>query len=297
MKFYGKSHHPSQFNKAEATMKYLWLTRFPPYSPLRGGDIEYSRELAHSLANHADVTGLAYATDGVVPPTDSPVAWEILPYRRPSPLLGIFSPLPDVAFRFKTAAYLERAIALACESDAVFVDFIGMAWLVKPLSEALKAKGKSVPIIVVTHNHEGALRLQASRSAGFPRRILLEFDAKKADKLEQEANRIADGITTIIQEDAVSFSQTCDTPMQVMLPGYSGDVRQERTIDDAVPRRATIIGNRNTRYKVAVLDHTLAALSAKGVDREVELEMGGAGNFADTAPRYPAVKFRNFIEE
>jgi len=33
-------------------MTFLWLCRQPPYPPLRGGDVEYSRELIHSLARH-----------------------------------------------------------------------------------------------------------------------------------------------------------------------------------------------------------------------------------------------------
>lgn len=278
-------------------MTFLWLTRFAPYPPLRGGDIEYSRELLHSLARAAKVQVLAYAVDGVTVPQDTPMAWELLPYRRPAPWRGFMTSLPDVAFRFKSDAYLERAIALAAQAEAVFVDFIGMAWLVKPLRAALRAKGITIPVIMITHNHEGAMRLQAARSAAFPRRLLLHFDASKAARLEQDSNRIADGVTGIIQEDVDAFRLQCDTPTKVILPGYRGAMRAVRSVTEATPRRATIIGNRNSSHKVAVLDHALAIFSAMGTDKQVALEVGGAGDFSATAPRYPAVTFRNFIED
>lgn len=280
-----------------ARMRFLWLTRFPPYPPLRGGDIEYSRELAHSLARSAQVQGLAYAADGVTIPADSPLPWETVAYRRPSPLFGLASSLPDVAFRFQTDAYLKRALALAGKADAVIVDFIGMAWIVEPLRAALSRAGRDVPVIMITHNHEGAMRRMAARGTRFPRSIMLGYDAYKADRLERRANRLASGLTAIIAEDAAAFRQSLDTPIEVLLPGYKGPVVAERSITAETPRRAAIIGNRSSSHKVTVLEHALAAFAAAGTDAAVAIEVCGAGDMAGSALRYPKVAFKGFVDD
>jgi len=278
-------------------MTFLWLCRQPPYPPLRGGDVEYSRELIHSLARHTPTQGLAFAEDGVEPPADAPLPWVTVPYKKKSKIASLASPLPDVAFRFQQQRYLDRAIEMARDADAIFVDFIGMAWLVKPLHDALKAGRGHAPIIMVTHNHEYAMRREHARASPFPMRLALTLDAEKAGRLERSANRIADGISAITPEDAAVLTRDCKTPVEVILPGYDGPRRPTRRIDAATPRVACILGGRRSTHKVAVLEHSLAALARHGADRAVTVEIGGDGDLDHIARQYPDIVFKGFVED
>lgn len=267
--------------------------------------MDYSRELLLSLSAQAPVHALVYEAKGVFPRTHDAVTWEVLPYRRPSPLRSVFTNLPDVAYRFRSQAYLERAIELASNPgamvdgllDGIVVDFISMAWLVPPLRKALHARGLATPVVMVTHNHEGALRQETARGLAFPKNILMNFDARKAAALEARANAAADGITTIISEDASAFARMCATPSNVLHPGYGGPMMKRDRHAAQIPRTATIIGNRMAVHKIAVLEHALGALSDKGTDTEVQIDIAGGGNFTRLSRQYPNCRFHGFVDD
>lgn len=278
-------------------MSFLWLTRFPPFAPLHGGAIQYSRELLHSLSQHAPVHALAFEHSAVAMPPDDPVSWELVPYRRPSRIRGLMSNLPDVAFRFRSRRYLRRAVELAKSSQGIVIDFIGMAWLVEPLQKALLAAGAEVPVVMVTHNHERSLRRGAAASFAFPMNLVIGFDAWKAGRLELRANSAADGITAIIDEDAIAFASESQTPITVLRPGYRGPIREQRLIDISTPRVATILGNRDSAHKVATLEHALAALDHAGTSDSIRIEICGAGSLTALRDRYAKFAFRGFEDD
>ncbi|WP_141521500.1 glycosyltransferase [Novosphingobium sp. PC22D] len=240
---------------------------------------------------------LAYQDATVQIPAGQPITWHTLPYSRPSRLRGVLSDLPDVAFRFRSRAYLAKAVELARTSGAVIVDFIAMAWIVAPLKRAMNAAGLDVPLVMITHNHERSLRRAAARSFAFPKNLVIGYDAWKAGRLELAANAAADLVTAIIDEDAHAFANECDTPGLVLRPGYRGPVAPTRRIDADTPRMATIIGNRESAHKLLVLEHALKALSRHGTDARVSIEIAGAGDLAALAARHPDCTFRGFVED
>ena len=278
-------------------MNLLWITRFPPYSPLRGGAYDYSRDLIGALARCATVRGLAFSTPEVTPPEDR-VRWETMHHREPPRIASLASTLPNVAARNVDAALLDRAVALARDSDGVFVDFIAMAWLVAPLQARLKAAPGAPPVIMVSHNHEHAMRTQMARHARSPiMGAALALDAWKAGRLERTANAAADGLTTIIATDKEAFARECATPGLTLPPVYAGPVRAERTIDATTPRVAAVLGNRNATHKMMVLQRTLTAFAAAGLDRSAKIEIAGEGNYESLRGRYPAMDFRGYVPD
>lgn len=277
---------------------YLWITRFPPYPPLRGGAIDYSRSLIESLAGMGRVTVLAFAPDrDVAMPPSATRTVETMPHRMPPPHRSLLSPLPNVAARNVDAAYLARAVALARGAAAVFVDFIAMAWIVEPLTRAL-AGPEAPPIVMVTHNHEHAVRTQMVRNtARLPMKAMLALDAWKAGRLERRANAAADGVTAITATDRAAFMAAGITRAITLPPAYEGPVRQARTIDTGVPRRATILGNRDSHHKLMVLHRTLHALAAAGTQQELTVDIAGSGDLDRALAAHPGFHARGFVPD
>ena len=277
-------------------MAFLWLCRWPPYEPLRGGDVDYSREAVHSLARGHPTIGLAFATPEVSIPADAPLRWEFVAATEPPEWMSLLSPLPNVAYRHHHRAYLERAIALGRDADAVFVDFLGLAWMVEPLVKAFRAAGSSTPVIMVTHNHEFAVRTQMWRGEKRPiMRAVLALDTWKAGRLEKASNAAAQGLTAITEADAAIFAGETDTPSIVITPGYSGPVVETRRIDESTPRRACILGNRTAHHKFMVLQRTLAAFQKRGIGRAMGIDIVGDGDFTGLRKDYPAFNFIGFV--
>lgn len=279
-------------------MRALWITRFPPYPPLRGGAFDYSRDLILSLATVGEVRGLAFEAGNLAGRADAHVTWEVLPHHEPAKARSLLSPLPNVAARNVDRALLDRAAALAAECDAVFVDFIAMAWAVAPLRRRLARLAHPPPLVMVTHNHEHAVRRQMARNTASPvMRAALALDAWKAGRLERSANRAADGLTAITVTDRDSFAAAGPTPSIVLPPAYAGPTVPARTIGPATPRVMTILGNRNAHHKMMVLERTLAAFAAAGLDRAARVEIAGEGEFAHLAGRYPGFAFRGYVPD
>lgn len=279
-------------------MVFLWLARFAPFAPLKGGAFDYSRDLILSLSQRGNVEVLAFESEAVVPPEADSVQWETLPHSDPSQLNSLLSSLPNVAFRNVDRAYLGRVIERAANVDAIFVDFIAMAWLVEPLVKALEGWHDRPPVIMVTHNHEHDVRKQMARNTRVsPMRFALALDAAKAGRLERRANMIADGITAITSSDADAFGRYAQTPTITLPPAYRGPSLQQRTIDANTPRVATVLGNRDAHHKMMVLDRTLSAFAAARLEKAVTIDIAGGGDFSRVSGAYPDFRFSGFVPD
>jgi glycosyltransferase involved in cell wall biosynthesis len=279
-------------------MAYLWLTRYPPYAPLKGGALDYTRDLVHSLARQAPVDALAYRAPGVLPPPHGDARWTMLPIAAKPRVASVISPLPNVASRNVDAGYLTRATEMAAAAEAVFVDFIAMAWIVEPLTKALAALPGRPPVIMITHNYEAAVRRQMAAGTRSPlMRAALRFDGWKAERLERAANAAADGLTAITSTDREAFARECDTPSITLPPAYDGPIAPDRRITADTPRTMTILGNRSSHHKLMVLERTLAALSAIGLQKTANVDIAGDGDFSGFAERYPGFHYRGYVED
>jgi hypothetical protein len=276
---------------------YLWLTRWPPYPPRLGGDVDYSRELILSLSKCAPVRVLAFGNPAAPTPADG-VDWRLVAHQEPPRVLSMASRLPNVAFRHLSRAYLAAAVKAAVGTQAVLVDFISMLWIVAPLRAALRRFEHPPRIVVVNHNFEHGVRLQmVAAEESPPMKALLAYDTWKAGRLERGANRIADALVANTPADAARFAEITDKPAVVVLPGYAGERVSARVIDAAIPPRICITGNHEAQHKRMVLERALAALAKAGMERRYPIDVVGAGDVGDLADRYPGFNHLGYVDD
>lgn len=281
---------------SSADLSYLWLTRWPPYGSRRGGDMDYSRYLLESLSHSTPVHVLAFGKHSDMPPEAPGLRWTLVDHDEPSRLASVLSHLPNVAYRHKSSAYLQAAITASRGVDAIFVDFIGLFGLVAPLREAL---GDNGPLIIpVNHNFEHDVRRQmvlAERSPGM--RAALTYDTWKAGNLERAANRIADGLVANTDADARAFARVTTKPSVTISPAYNGPRLAARVIDAQTPRRICVLGNHEAHHKRMVLDQTLTALAAHGIERTCDVDVVGAGDNSEFQARFPGFNFYGYVDD
>ncbi len=279
---------------------YLWLTRWPPYAPRRGGDMDYSRNLMQSLALRLPVRGLAFGAPGDPIPAAPGVSWTLVEATEPPRWASVVSPLPNVAFRHRLDAYLKAAIAASAGAEAIFVDFIGLFHFVAPLNAALnKALGPNrPPIIVVNHNFEHGVRRQMVEAEKDPlMRAALAYDTWKAGMLERRANRVADALIPNTPADEALFRTVTAKPSVVIMPAYIGGRAPARVIDAETPNRICILGNHDAHHKRMVLERTLTALAATGVERGRIIDVVGGGETASFEARFPGFNFYGYVDD
>lgn len=259
-------------------MSILWLARYAPLPPANGGDAQYSRHLIQAVAKLTKVDVLCFS-DAAIEPGTYGATWHSVPRQRHSRIAGLFSPLPDVAYRHAQSAFIRKAIELAATVDTVFVDHMGLFWMV-PILMRNRASAKSPRIVVLNHNYEGALREEMAAAAGNPvSRLVLRFDANKAAALERRANLLADGSTVISAVDQSEFARIApETPSLLVMPGYDGPVVPERRIDEHTDLRICVLGGRGSLQKKIVLKLILGELVRQGVPQRYTLDVVGGGD-------------------
>ena len=279
-----------------ASPTYLWLTRWPPYPPRRGGDVDYSRELLTSLAAQAPVQALGFV-DAAAPPVNSAVDWRLVTHAEPPRALSVFSGLPNVAYRHLSRPYLAAAIEAASGVQAVLVDFISMFWIVEPLMAALDRQAHRPLVLVVDHNFEHSVRRQmVAAETSPPMKALLAYDTWKAGRLERQANRLADALVANTQADADQFAEVTDKPSVVIMPGYAGRRTPPRAITAEVPPRICFLGNHESQHKRMVLERALAALAKAGIERRYIVDIVGGGDAGDLPARYPGFNYLGYVD-
>ncbi len=278
---------------------YLWLTRYPPYPPRQGGDMVFTRNVMHNLARCAPVRGLAFGADLSGVPEQPGLTWSLVDDKEPPRWASLVSPLPNVAFRHVSQPYLQAAIEASKDARAIFVDFISLFWIVEPLLKALRARGgPRPPIVIVDHNFEHGVRRQMVEAERSPTmRALLAYDTWKAGRIERQANRIADALLPNTPLDMELFKTVTDKPMCVIMPAYGGERAPPRVIGPDTPRRICILGNHDAHHKRMVLERTLEALSAKGIETICTVDVVGGGEKASFEARYPGFNFYGFVED
>jgi hypothetical protein len=277
-------------------MTYLWLTRWAPYPPILGGDIDYSRELLHSLAECEPVHVLAFSSPDLAPPARPNISWSFVDFKVPPRLLSLFSVLPNVAFRHHSEAYLDAAVKASRGVEAILVDFIGMFSLVEPLIERLGPNHP--PILMIDHNHEHNVRRQMVRAERAPvMKAALALDTWKAGRIERRANQLADGLVANTEADRLSFAEIVDTPGVVVMPGYKGQRSPPRVVDASVPRRICVMGGHQAHHKRMVLERVLEALQRHSVQSVCQIDIVGPGDKQGLSRRYPDFNFAGYVED
>jgi polysaccharide biosynthesis protein PslH len=281
-------------------MNYLWLIRWPPYAPINSGDASSSRNQIEHLARFAKIEVLTCETPGVTPKPVPNVIWRQIPTPRQSKIASLFSSLPSVASRHRTAAYIAAMAEAALRADAIIVDHVGMSWCVPELRKVLGSGGP--PLMLINHNHEASLRGHLQSAALNPLvRLAVAWDARKAARLERIANRWTDGYTVVTTSDFDAFRKDApDTPGILSMPGYSGPKTSRRMIDRDTPPRICILGGRGPFHKQLVLQDVLRELAKRDFANRFIIDVLGAGmeeRLTSLRMQYPSFNFLGYVDD
>ncbi|HET7886758.1 MAG TPA: glycosyltransferase family 4 protein [Bradyrhizobium sp.] len=284
----------------------LWLGRIIPI-PLNAGDRVYSAHLAGAVARQgAQVVFLGLDNpdekDGNPADLEPSVYWKRIPGVARSRLRSLFSSLPMVGARFATTQY-RNAIAseLALNNyDVVVFDQYAMSWAV-PLVQTL---ARNRPFFVqVAHNFETAVNDQIARnfSGDFIRKWLLQANARKTRRAEQNLALASQLLVTLTEEDRTAFAEINPSLASIVLPpGYANVKQASRTVNADVPRRAIIVGSFRWIAKQINLERLLEAASAVFVPNHIELHIVGfvpEAVLSRLRSRFPWVVFCGFVDD
>jgi polysaccharide biosynthesis protein PslH len=291
----------------ERRLRCLWLTRVDPMLP-DAGDLTYSFHLLTSLGRTGvKLTVLAAARAGnrAQRPVADGVEWRLfVPKEDSAPrgssgfLRSLFSRLPNIAARYKTAEFQRELDAqLTKEWDAILIDHLGMAWTL-PRIEAYCRRNSSVISLFITHNCERDLRRTMAQNyhGNIIRKIGLHFDARKAGLLEREMIRKATLVSVNTAEDRRSFG---DLAKSVLLtPGYAGAHAGLREITAATPRHALMLGSALFLAKQMNLIEFVAAADELFWRNQIELwVVGKVPDHLRARGHYRATRFLGFMDD
>ncbi len=267
-------------------MHYLWITRIDP-KPERDGQRIYSGRLIEAIAEagaHVDV--LCFASEQPSRPSGVREGrvqwWPTAPAARPA-WAGVFSSLPNIAYRSDTPAMrqgLQRLIR-AKPWDAIVLDGLYAGWALPAIEQAVAAHAKPPRLIYVSHNHEESTRagIADNFQGNALKRAALKRDADKVRVLERRMVARSGLVTAITPEDAERYAAGHPgKPVVVMPPGYSGPRVPARTITEATPRRAVLVGSFNWIAKQMNLEEFVQVADPLFAAAGTELKVVGDGS-------------------
>lgn len=285
--------------------RILILSRLFPYAPARGGDMSYSRGLAASFAQVAEVTAVV-ASNGVQPdgPVDRDgVRWIIAGAPRKGRMGSVFTRLPNIAWRGQTPAYAAAVdVALQEDFDAIVIDHIGSYHVLRK-ALAYRARRPDTRISYISHEHEASVRVEKYAAyGGNPLlRLALKLDGIKVGNTELDLVRSVDLLSLINPDDAARYeAQVPGVRHTTLTPGYQGNSVTQRRIDASVPRRVVVLGGRESKQKQVILERWLE--QAAPIFHRAGVEMAVVGPIDDAlgdtlSSRYSTVRFMGFVDD
>jgi polysaccharide biosynthesis protein PslH len=268
-------------------MRCLWLTWADPDPPLDGLCV-YSGGLIRAFAGAgAEVVVLALRRPESVKrdnERDQGVVWRLAPSEPRSRWASLFSPLPHLAGRCRTAKMREILTALLREAawDTIVFDSLSGAWALETVLAHYPCAAQRPALVYVSHNHEESVRPQIAQSQpGVLRRRLHRLDAAKVIRLERAMVEAADLVTAITADDGDTYRrQWPGKRIDVLTPGYSGRSVSQRRITADLPRRAVIVGSFDWTAKRLNLEEFVHVADPIFAARGIELRVIGSGDRA-----------------
>jgi polysaccharide biosynthesis protein PslH len=287
----------------EGPLRCLWLSGYDPRSP-DSGLLAYSDGLSRAAASAGGiVVGLGLRRTDALPVGDGRILWHLVDSKRRGPLVGLLTPLPQMAASYATRAYRRRLHdALHERWDAVVIDHLQMGWVIDTVRSARSA-GHVGCVLHVSHNHETSVRERAAVESGTSRlhRAVLRLDALKVRRLERAVVDAADVVTCITEEDRLRFASSgARGRLVVVLPGYDGPVQPARRIGPGVARRAVLLGNTLWRVKRENLLGFLLIADPLFKAAGAELVVAGPSSedlIATLRPRLHATRFLGAVDD
>jgi glycosyltransferase involved in cell wall biosynthesis len=284
-------------------MRCLWIGRDCPY-PADSGDVIYSSQLLESFRDAgAEVTVLCRARDGAAAPAlPAGIEWHVVESGTRSSASSLPTRLPNIGRRHDTPAMQAAlAVLLTRRWDVILFDHIGAGWALRAVRGHLR-RASSTKLVYLSQNHETSTRMTVARNAqGNPAsRAVLVLDAWKAGRLERALVRNARLVTVVTADDRAAFAaDSPTTPCIVLSPGYLDRIVEHRTITDAVPRRAVIVGSFDWLAKRMNLEEFLAVADDRFHAAGAELVVVGRGPeswLEEVRSRVRATRLTGFVD-
>ena len=239
----------------------------------------YSLSLAEAVARQGvDVTCVGLGSSADANPSPSLRRVCVDASTRPT-WRRLLSLLPNQTSATSVPDFRRRVEELLNERwDVVVVDGLQTGWIASSLgSESTDC------VVYLAHNHEASMRVQIAQSMSRRslRRPLLQLDAIKTRRLENQVLRRCDVVSSISLEDLDRFEQQAPRAHHVLVPpGWSGPIEPGEPMDMADrPRRVGILGSFEWHAKQEGLRRFLAVADPKFAHADVELVI--AGNVPD----------------
>jgi len=291
-------------------MRCLWLTLAEP-DPPTNGQFLYSGALIRSLAlcgARIDVVGFQRCGGTRVHGLqEGSVRWWLAEDSAFSGRKSLTSPLPYVACRMQRPTMRKMVDRLLAESspddwDAVIFDSLGPAWALQRLLDYFEGARHRPLFVYLAQNHEASLAPQvASIHPSAMKRYSYALDALKVGWLERRLGDHCDLITANAPEDAALFrKQWPNTPVDLLLPAYTGTRVEQREIGPGTPRRVAIVGSLDWLPKRVNQGLPRAKPAPLFAAAGIELMVVGSADpavLADLRARTKAASFTGQVEE
>lgn len=287
---------------AAKLLRVLYLTKVYPYPPAVAGDAVYSRGIIEALSSYCQLTVLCCGNGGK-DQRDSGIDWHIAGQPLAGQAGSLLSPWPLIAWKFGTAQYsLALDTLLERPWDAVVLDNVGSAHAL-PQVVRYRHRRPATRVVYVSHEYEYATRSAKYGAYGMalPKRLAAKWDLHKVRKSESALLAQADIVTVINDVDLEPFKKICPSKKYFpLLPGYSGAVLEQRTIDAQTPRRVLLLGGRRSEQKRRILLDWLHISYDRMLNKNIETVI--AGDMEESLRQliintYPAVRVLGFVED
>ncbi len=255
-------------------MRCLWITLADP-DPPHNGQYVYSSGLIHGIAGAggADVVVLGLRRpnggreDGAV---EGSIFWRLAEHKPRPKWTSVKSMLPNIANRCRTPDMVRLLDELLNEGrwDAIILDGISAGWALRPILRWRQTAACQPKMIYISHNHEESLRHRVANEQGhLLHRVILRADSAKVTALERAMVDHADLMTAITGEDAALYrDRRPNDRIEVLTPGFGGQITPHRSLSETLPRRAVLVGSfdwiakrMNLEEFVSIADPILAA--------------------------------------
>jgi len=283
-------------------LRVLYLTKVYPYPPAVAGDAVYSRGIIEALSSHCQLTVLC-GDNGGKGPHDSAIDWHTAGHPLTGQARSLLSPWPLIAWRFATSQHgLALDALLKRPWDAIVLDNVGLAHALPRVVRYRRGR-PTTRVVYVSHEYEYATRSAKYGAYGMalPKRLAAKWDLHKVRKSEETLLVQADIVTVINHLDLEPFKKLCPSKKYYpLLPGYSGAIREQRTIDAETPRRVLLLGGRRSEQKRRILLDWLHISYDRLLKKNVETVI--AGDMEESLRQqivntYPAVSVVGFIDD
>jgi len=265
-------------------MDVLWLTLADP-EPRHNGQYVYSGGLIDAVA----AAGAKVKVLGLERPEsprrngvgDDSVSWRLAEHCPRSRLASLGSPLPHLAHRCSTQS-MRRNLTELLEGQtwhSIVFDGISVGWALRPVQRRFPQAQDRPKLVYISHNHEESLRaaVAANQNSGI-KRWGVRIDAAKVGHLERALVDAVDLVTAITPDDADLYrARRPDKSIHVLTPGYCGRRLDQRSITEAVPRRAVVVGSFDWIAKRMNLEEFVNVADPMFATAGAELQVVGSG--------------------